>query len=70
MLQSLNGKWEVLENDQFGLQTALIKRSKIALYPPNECIYRESETAEEIFFIIWGKCDVHANNGDVVLSLG
>ena len=70
MLQSLTGKWEVLENDQFGLQTALIKRSKIALYPPNECIYRESETAEEIFFIIWGKCDVHANNGDVVLSLG
>jgi hypothetical protein len=41
MLQSLNGKWEVLENDQFGLQTALTKRSKIVLYSPTECIYRE-----------------------------
>ena len=53
-----------------GARTALIKKSQIALYPPNEYIYRASETAEEIYFIIWGTCDVYASNGDFLYSLG
>jgi CRP-like cAMP-binding protein len=66
----LIGKWEVLKDDQLGARTAIIKKSQIALYPPNEYIYRASETAEEIFFIIWGKCEVHTSNGDLLYSLG